>query len=200
MFFKQTSLHKRDFYERTKMDLIGLTDEDLMKKVAAHDAEAFQVLVNRYSQKVYACAWRLVSNKTDAEDMTQEVFFKVWRHAEKWSPDAKLSTWLYRILYNHYIDMCRRRKPMENEIPETASSEPSPEQRLLKEAEEREVADAINSFPARQREALILCYHQGLKAKDAADILSVSVGALESLLFRARQTLKDRLLERKETA
>ena len=89
---------------------------------------------------------------------------------------------------------------MENEIPETASPEPSPEQRLLKEAEERKVAEAVNSLPARQREALILCYHQGLKAKDAADILSVSVGALESLLFRARQTLKDRLLERKETA
>ena len=71
---------------------------------------------------------------------------------------------------------------------------------VAREAEEREVADAINSLPARQREALILCYHQGLKAKDAADILSVSVGALESLLFRARQTLKDRLLERKETA
>lgn len=182
------------------MSLTELTDEALMKKVAADDAEAFQALLNRYGQKVYACAWRLTSDKTDAEDMTQEVFFKVWRHAEKWTPDARLSTWLYRILYNHYIDTLRRARPTENAVPETESPDPSPEQTMLQKAEETEIAEAVNALPARQREALVLCYYQGLKAKEAADILSVSLGALESLLFRARQTLKERLSEKKETA
>ncbi len=189
-----------EFAKERRMKPTELTDETLMKRIAAGDATAFQALLDRYGQKIYACAWRLTSDRTEAEDMAQEVFLKVWRHAEKWTPDAKLSTWLYRILYNHYIDTLRRARPTENTVPETASTAPSPEQSMLQKAEEEEIKEAINALPARQKEALILCYHQGLKAKEAADILSVSVGALESLLFRARQTLKERLSVRKETA
>ena len=177
-----------------------LTDEALMKRIAAKDGEAFRILLERYSQKIYACAWRLSSDKSDAEDLTQDVFFKVWRHAERWSPDAKLSTWLYRILYNGYIDSLRRKRPTENDIPETASAEPSAEQTLMHREESVRIAQAINALPDRQKEALVLCYHQGLKNSEAADVLSISVKALESLLFRARQTLKDKLSDRKETA
>lgn len=69
----------------------------------------------------------------------------------------------------------------------------TPEQSLVKKRTEQEIAAALNSLSDRQKEALILCYYQGLKAKEAAEILSVSQGALESLLFRARQTLKEKL-------
>lgn len=165
------------------------TDEQLMYATARSDAAAFQMLLNRYSQRVFGLAWRLCADKTEAEDLTQEVFFKVWRNAGAWRPQAKLETWLYRILYNLFIDGRRRVKIQ----PELLSDDDTPEQSLVKKRTEQEIAAALNSLPDRQKEALILCYYQGLKAKETAEILSISQGALESLLFRARQTLKEKL-------
>lgn len=170
------------------------TDEQLMYATARSDAAAFQMLLNRYSQRVFGLAWRLCADKTEAEDLTQEVFFKVWRNAGAWRPQAKLETWLYRILYNLFIDG-RRRVKIQTELlsDDIRSDDDTPEQSLVKKRMEQEIAAALNSLPDRQKEALILCYYQGLKAKEAAEILSVSQGALESLLFRARQTLKELL-------
>lgn len=170
------------------------TDEQLMYSIARSDAAAFQTLLNRYTQRVFSLAWRLCADKTEAEDLTQEVFFKVWRNAGTWQPQAKLETWLYRILYNLFIDGRRRIKtPPEQLSDDIRSDDDTPEQTLLKKRTAQEIAAALNSLPDRQKEALILCYYQGLKAKEAAEILSVSQGALESLLFRARQTLKEKL-------
>ncbi len=174
------------------------TDEELMERIARSDADAFRILLNRYSDMLYAFAWRLTSSKTDAEDIVQDVFFKVWRSAAQWRPEAKLSAWLHRIAYNRYIDVVRHVRPTESEIPETASPDDSPEQALLKKSESDEIAKAVSTLPERQKEALILCYHQGMTAKEAAGMLSVSPGALEALLFRARQTLKEKLFKGKE--
>lgn len=170
------------------------TDEQLMYSIARSDAAAFQTLLNRYSQRIFGLAWRLCTDKTEAEDLTQEVFFKVWRNAGTWQPQAKLETWLYRILYNLFIDGRRRIKIQPELLSDDIRSDAdTPEQSLVKKRTEQEIAAALNSLPDRQKEALILCYYQGLKAKEAAEILSVSQGALESLLFRARQTLKEKL-------
>ena len=175
------------------------TDEQLMHATARSDNHAFQELLRRYSQKVFSLAWRFCSDKTEAEDLTQEVFFKVWRNAQSWQPQAKLETWLYRILYNLFIDNRRRTKTQTEQINEKMQShDDTPEQTLIKKRELMEIEQAFNSLPDRQKEALILCYYQGLKAKEAADILSVSQGALESLLFRARQTLKEKLLNKNQ--
>lgn len=179
------------------MKATDLTDEQLMTRIAQSDNQAFQELLYRYTQRVFNLAWRLCSDKTEAEDLTQEVFFKVWRNAGTWRPQAKLETWLYRILYNLFIDTRRQRKIEPEVLSEDLSSqEDSPEQTLMKKREEEEIQNVLTSLPDRQREALILCYYQGLKAKEAAEILSVSQGALESLLFRARQILKERLLQK----
>lgn len=181
------------------MPMSDLTDEALMQRISQSDASAFQKLLNRYSRRVYALAWRFTANQADAEDLTQEVFLKVWRHAGSWQPAAKLETWLYRITYNQFADSRRRRKGVETEMPEDLSSpDDTPEQALMKKGHREKIAKAVNELPERQKEALALCYYQGLKAKEAADILSVSTGALESLLFRARQMLKEKLLEGKE--
>ncbi len=170
------------------------TDEQLMYATARSDAKAFRTLLNRYSQRVFGLAWRLCGNKAEAEDLTQELFLKVWRNAGTWQPQAKLETWLYRILYNLFIDSRRRTKtPSEPLSDDIRCDDDSPEQTLIKKRSAQEIGAALNALPDRQKEALILCYYQGLKAKDAAEILSVSQSALESLLFRGRQTLKEQL-------
>ena len=136
--------------------------------------------------------WRLCADRSDAEDLTQETFLRVWRNAEKWTPDARLETWLYRIAYNLFIDSRRREKLQTTVLDdELHSGGDTPEQALLRKSDAERVERAMNSLPDRQKEALVLCYYQGLKAKDAAEILSVTQGALESLLFRARQTMKE---------
>ena len=174
------------------------TDEDLMRKIARSDAPAFRELLNRYEKRVFALAWRLCFDRTEAEDLTQETFLKIWRNAGGWKPEAKLETWIYRVLYNLFIDNRRRVKGQTEELSEDIRSDAaSPEQALIQKRTAQDVAEALNSLPARQKEALILCYYQGMKAKDAAETLSVSQSALEALLFRARQTLKEILSKRK---
>ena len=176
------------------MTVRDLTDEKIMRETAQGNAEAFHELLTRYEKRVFALAWRLCFNKTEAEDLTQETFLKVWKNAGSWQPEAKLETWIYRVLYNLFIDSRRRIKGQPEELTDDLrSDEDTPEQTLIKKRTAQEVAQALNDLPDRQKEALILCYYQDMKAKEAAEILSVSQSALEALLFRARQTLKDKL-------
>ena len=171
-----------------------LTNEELMSAVSRADAEAFNELLIRFEKKVFALAWRLCFDQAEAEDLTQETFLKIWQKAGSWKPEAKLETWIYRVLYNLFIDSRRRVKTQTGELSEDIrSGDVSPEQALIRKRTAQQVARALNELPDRQKQALILCYYQGLKAKDAAEILSVSQSALEALLFRARQTLKDTL-------
>ncbi|MBR1945206.1 MAG: sigma-70 family RNA polymerase sigma factor [Alphaproteobacteria bacterium] len=180
------------------MTIRNLTDEDLMRKISLSDTQAFQELLNRYEKKVFALAWRFCFNKTEAEDLTQETFLKIWRGAGSWRPEAKLETWIYRILYNLFIDSQRRSKgPTEELTEDICSNEDTPEQALAKKRTAQNVVQALNELPERQKEALVLCYYQEMRAKDAAEILSVSQSALEALLFRARQTLKNKLSKKK---
>ena len=175
------------------------TDEELMRLTARGDANAFRKLLLRYEKKVFSFAWRLCSDQRQAEDLTQEAFLKIWRNAGSWRPEAKLETWIYRVLYNLFIDSRRRTKEPAEELSEDIrSTEDTPEQALLKKREAQEIAEALDCLPERQKEALVLCYYQEMKAKDAADILSVSQSALEALLFRARQTLKEKLCKRRK--
>lgn len=167
-------------------------DAALMRKVAAGNEKAFRTLTERHAKRVFAMLWRLCADRSDAEDLTQETFLRVWRNAEKWTPDARLETWLYRIAYNLFIDSRRREKLQTTVLDdELHSGGDTPEQALMRKSDAERVERAMNSLPDRQKEALVLCYYQGLKAKDAAEILSVTQGALESLLFRARQTMKE---------
>lgn len=171
-----------------------LSDEEIMRRVTAADPAAFRALLSRFERKVYSLAWRLTGSKVDAEDLTQDVFLKVWKNAAAWQPTSGLDAWLYRVAYNNFIDKQRRRRPTEELDGETLVSPlDSPETALLKKAKAQNIQDAVNALPPRQKEALVLCYYQDLKAKEAADVLGLTLGATEALLFRARQALKDLL-------
>lgn len=180
------------------MTVQDLTEEELMRKISRNDAEAFHELLARYERRVFSSAWRLCFNQTEAEDLTQETFIRIWHNAGTWKPEAKLDTWIYRILHNLFIDSRRRLKAETEELSEDIrSNEDTPEQSLIKKRTAQEVANALNELPDRQKEAVVLCYYQEMKAKEAAEVLSVSQSALETLLFRARQTLKIKLGRKK---
>lgn len=166
-----------------------------MAAIAAGDRCAFAVLARRHLRGSVGLAQRIIGNADDAEEIVQDSFLQVWRHAPAWSGErARFTTWLYRIVVNRSISYGRKRRfePLDQ-----AMEVPSPGPDALAEVEARQLAaradSAIAALPDRQRAALGLCYYQGLTCAEAAEVLQVSIAAMESLLVRARRTLKTRL-------
>ena len=170
-------------------------DEVLMVRVGAGDAPAFQVLVHRHLQGMLNLARRMTSSASDAEEIAQEAFLRVWTTAPRWRPEgAAFRTWLYRIVVNLCLDRGRR-KPFAPLDAAGDPSDPAPDAlaQIERQETQRQIVDAIGALPDRQRAALVLSYYQGLSNQEAALVLGVSVSSLEALLVRARRNLRARL-------
>ena len=187
------------------MDLL-LPSEDLMARIAEGDEDAFEILVNRHQTSVLNLIYRFIGDRTQAKDLAQEVFFRVWQAAGSYQPKAKFTTWIYRITANLCINelkSSRRRKlfqflrfgeDQENTIEEVlVDDSPSPEDLLLSREQSRRISDALQSLPANQRMALVLRRYDNLSYQEIARILNCSVSAVESLLVRAKRTLQEKL-------
>lgn len=170
-------------------------DGELVARVANGDRTAARAIMARHLPKILNLGRRMLGDAAEAEDVAQDVFIRVWTHAARWQPGkAKFETWLHRVAMNLCYDRLRKR-PASNidDMPEMADDAPNPAVRLF----EMQLAGAVNAalqqLPDRQREAVVLCHYQGLTNIDAADIMGVSVEAMESLLSRARRALKKTL-------
>lgn len=172
-------------------------DSQLMLAVAQGDQAAFTEIVTRHLTPVVNFAWRYVGRRSDAEDVAQEAFIRLWRHAPDWEDQGfSVRSWIYRIAYNLCIDELRKRKPVtpvEDEV--SLASAEQPDEDLYRDQRQQQVAAALNELPERQRTALVLCVYQGLSNRDAATVLDVSIEALESLLSRARRMLRNKMTE-----
>jgi RNA polymerase sigma-70 factor (ECF subfamily) len=173
---------------------MGVADEELMLRVGRGDREACRLLVERHLGRVVAFAGRVLGDRSDAEDVAQEVFARVWTSAATWRPDARFTTWLHRVATNLCLDrLARRREAPLDDAPEPVDPHPTPAGRLEGAEVTRVVGREIAALPERQRIALALCHYQGLRNDEAAAIMEITVDALESLLARARRTLRARL-------
>ncbi|CAA7612235.1 RNA polymerase sigma factor [Candidatus Terasakiella magnetica] len=174
-------------------------DDHLLHAISGGDREAFKRLMTRHARPMLALATRITRNADDADEIVQEVFLKVWATASKWRPDgkAKFATWLYRVVLNACLDRGRRKSfsPLED-----AGDPPDPAPAGLDVAMARQrdgvLAEIMGEMPPRQRQALSLYYFSDLSAPQAADVLDLSVSALEALLVRGKRTLKAALLRR----
>jgi RNA polymerase sigma-70 factor (ECF subfamily) len=170
-------------------------DEILMARVAQGDHAACQQLVERHLASILAFASRTLGERAAAEDIAQEVFTRLWMHAKRWRPGAaRLTTWLHRIALNLCLD-CLRRKREEalDDVPEPIDPGTDAAAQLHERALREHVTAALRSLPENQRVAVTLCHYQGFRNAEAAEVLGVSVEALESLLARARRSLRERL-------
>lgn len=185
-------------------------DDELVAAVAKGDEQACRLLMERHLGRVVAVARRMMGNQADAEEVAQEVFLRVWTHAERWQPGkAQFGTWLYRVAANLCLDRLRRLRPSVDidEMPDLVSGEPGPDARLEQDQLAARVEAALQQLPERQRLAIALSHYEGFSNTETAEILEVSVEAVESLLSRGRRQLRvllaterDELLRSRETS
>lgn len=168
------------------------TDEELLARIGRKDPAAVRAMVVRKLPRLLALAARMLGDRIEAEDVAQETFLRIWREAPHWqSGRAPFDAWLYRVTLNLCYDRLRgRREKLMAEPPERADPGPAPDHELCQDAERRRVAAALASLPDRQREAVVLQYYQELSNIEAAAVMEISVEALESLLARARRSLR----------
>lgn len=178
------------------------SDDDLMRYAGAGDRRAFTRLVERHFKRTVGLAGRIVRNRSDAEEIVQEAFMRAWAKAPDWQSKADradgalFSTWFYRVVVNLCID--RTRRPVMSPIDaaaEIADPAPAGDDVVASAQTARRVGAAMACLPERQRTALSLCHFEGMSNIEAAEILEISVGALESLLVRARRALKVELAD-----
>ena len=171
-------------------------DESLIKYIQEGNHEAFTEIVKRHSKRFYNIAYRLIFNKNDAEDIVQEAFLKMWGKRFLWdeSKDAKFTTWFYRGVVNLCLDQNRKKRPeplsQENQLTDMQEGQEA----LLYEKQKQKILDRfIKDLPERQQLALNLCFYEGLSNQEAAEIIGVNLKALQSLLMRAKITLKEKV-------
>lgn len=178
-----------------KTDLELLSDEELMARVQKADHGAFCVLVQRHTKIFFSAAYRMYPDVSEAEDIVQEAFMKLWARPQIWDSGrgAKFTTWFYRVVTNLAIDHVRKKKNTKGSDALTRIMDKSPNQEENFEVVQKQVIleEAIAALPERQKIALNLCFYEGLSNKEAAEVMEVNVKALESLLMRAKKGLKD---------
>ncbi|MCI5046419.1 MAG: RNA polymerase sigma factor [Aquisalinus sp.] len=177
---------------------LAVHDPDLeyVRRVAKGDAAAARVLVDAYGDRLMAVAYRMLGTRDAAEDIVQEAFIRMWKHACNWQPEtAVFSTWLHRVTINLCYDRLRKASTRYehaagDDLPDSADT--SADSLQVLEESERAVLlrAALERLPERQKTAVVLCHFEEMTNAEAADIMEVSVQALESLLARARRGLK----------
>jgi RNA polymerase sigma-70 factor (ECF subfamily) len=186
-----------------------LSDAELMLRVRAGDDSCFDYLIQKYRRPIMHFMFRMVHNQAVAEELAQEVFLRVYRSRETYRAEAKFSTWLYRIATNLGVNYARDTKheraarniyldaPDEETgtLPELADGTPSVEQDLVREERMRAIRAHVMALPERQRTAVLMHKYQGMDYKEIGAVLRLSESATKSLLFRAYQTLRERLKE-----
>jgi len=186
-----------------------LTDAEFMLRVKEGDDNAFDYLVEKYRRPLIGFMYRMTHNAATAEELAQEVFLRVYRSRTTYTADAKFSTWLYRIATNlaanHARDTRHERPEVQVSIDEpdeesgttvdVADNRPNVEQDLVREERLKAIRKHIQALPERQRMAVIMHKYQNMDYKQIAEVLKLSESATKSLLFRAYETLRERLKE-----
>jgi len=173
-------------------------DDDalLLEQITAGDHFAFSELVRRHTVRFYRVAYRFLRSRSDAEDIVQDSFLKLWAKPELWQVEknAMFTTWFYRIVVNRCLDHTKKKKPLELIDDRWVEDDRAAHEEILLEREKQRLLEThIAGLPERQRTALNLCFYEGLSNQQAADVMGIRLKALQSLLMRAKTTLKEHL-------
>jgi RNA polymerase sigma-70 factor (family 1) len=187
-----------------------IQERELIRKVAAGERTAFKQLFDSHSPRVHNLLLRLVGNRDDAEELTQDVFLSLWKHAGSIRGESKLSTWLYRVAANKAINFKKRGgllfhfkqlfsleaddESIIDRLPAAAAD--SPDRQLEMREAQVQLADLLGTLPQRQREVYLLHKLEGLSYNEIAEELHVTLGTIESLMHRAKENLQKVMLKK----
>ncbi|HEY1809845.1 MAG TPA: RNA polymerase sigma factor [Acidobacteriaceae bacterium] len=186
-----------------------MTDAEIMLRVREGDDGGFSYLIEKYRRPIVNFMYRMVHNQAVAEELAQECFLRVYRSRQTYRAEAKFSTWLYRIATNLGVNHARDTKyertaqtvyldqpdAETGTTPDVADARPGVEDELVKDERMRAIRKHVMALPDRQRTAVLMHKYQGLDYKEIGAVLKLSESATKSLLFRAYQTLRERLKE-----
>ena len=189
------------------------TNTELLRRVRLGNKHAFEVLIHRHQRSILNFIFRFMGNQADAEDLNQEVFLRVWKSAGKYQPDAKFTTWLYKIATNLCINKQRairirrvfalsryqeqRQDSKDTFITGAGVDLLSPEKRLIDSEQSVQLLNALNALPTSQRLAIVLKIYDEMSYQEIAQIMDRTVAAVDSLLIRAKKNLRKKLIEEK---
>lgn len=192
-----------DYDEEEEKRALNERDIDLMLRVRDGDVEAFELLVELHQGAVVGTVAKMLGGASEAEDIAQQVFIRIWKSAKRYKPQAKFTTWMFTIARNLVFNETRRRKrkptvsveereeESHRQVEDSHSS--TPDQEALHAELEKAVDDAIQALPEKQRLAVVLRRYEEMPYDEIAKVLNMSVPAVKSLLFRARTQLKEAL-------
>lgn len=175
-------------------------DEVLLALFANGNASAARALTARLTQRVMGHAYRLLGNHAEAEDVTQEAMLRLWKIAPDWRQgEAKVTTWLYRVVANLCTDLRRRARGVAlDSIPEPEDGRASVTDHMQAEARAEALQTALDQLPDRQRQAVVLRHIEGLANPEIAEIMEITTEAVESLTARGKRALTAALAGRQE--
>ena len=171
-------------------------DHELLALIQNGSGQAFAQLVERHTERFYRLAFRYLQSRAAAEDVVQDGFLKLWENPALWQPErnSKFTTWFYRVVVNLCLDRRKRKTAVAfDEESEFADDRPAVDEMLMQAQEQKILEREIAALPERQRTALNLCFDEGLSNQEAAEIMGVNLKALQSLIMRAKTTLKERM-------
>jgi RNA polymerase sigma-70 factor (ECF subfamily) len=197
----------KDATPRMSGDFAGMEDAEIMLALSAGNMAAFDVLVQKYRKPIIHFMFRMVHNEAVAEELAQEVFLRVYRSRATYRAEARFSTWLYRIATNLGVNHARdtrheRTAPTvyldepdteTGTTPDVADQTASAESSLLRKERMAAIREHVMALPERQRLAVLMHKYEGMDYKQIGEVLKLSESATKSLLFRAYQTLREKL-------
>lgn len=183
-----------------------MNEDELIEKIKNGDENSFRFLFDKFQSRVYNTALSYLQNQTDAEDITQEVFIEVFRSVQSFKGDSSLATWLYRITINKCNDLSRHRKRKKRfafltslfdkdsgELKHDSPHFEHPGIQLEKKEDAAILFSVIDTLPENQKTAFLLAQVEELSQKEIADVMQISVKAVESLIQRAKVNLREKL-------
>jgi RNA polymerase sigma factor (sigma-70 family) len=171
--------------------LSDISDDALIVLYANGDPIAARALTLRFAPRALGFAARMLGDRTEAEDVAQEAMLRLWRIAPDWRQgEAKVSTWLYRVVSNLCTDRLRRRRPATlDEAPEAEDGTPGVVARMMAADRAQALETALGALPDRQRQAVVLRHLEGLGNPEIAEVMDIGVEAVESLVARGKRGL-----------
>ncbi len=166
-----------------------MDDAGLVNKCLQGNLQAFETLVDRYQKVIFNLAYRICNNYSDSEDITQNVFIKVYENLKKYNDQYKFFSWLYRIAVNETLNMVKFKKNIDKLNDQYPAQQPSPDDQYQQTETDQLIQDALMSLKAEYRLVLILKHFQNFSYQDIAQVLNISEKKVKSRLFTARQLL-----------